>query len=294
MSRRASCQSDDGSLFAQLEGNDLFVDLPDDVDDNLPVIAETASCMEPTLALNPIRIPYEASQSQSLLMSSNTRQSGAQMEPSMTISSVPSKRGPGRPRKDGKVPIQRKNLFPGRPRMRGRKTIMGTPSGLIMDSNNIPNAPSTSSNMSSFNIGSCGMTSMKPMPVPNLPRIPSDPGKVEMGLSSGVYVPSSSQIHSSSNFQVNSDESSLDFDAKINSRICSFCNLGENSSLGLGELIRCDPSPGFSPFKRSIRLRRSPDTDSSAPNSSDVPPLNSPLRIGKSLLQINYFPLICT
>ena len=38
---------------------------------------------------------------------------------------------------------------------------------------------------------------------------------------------------------------------------CSFCNRGEKSLLGQGELSRYDPTPGFNVFKRQLhKLRR--------------------------------------
>ena len=153
MSRRGS-QSDDGSLFAQLEGTDtLFSVLTDDVDDNLNNLPSDSSrpSIEPVVSINPIRFPFSGSTS---LLASNAQNnslnsqvpSQIQSTSDVTISPIPSRRGPGRPRKDGKVPIQRKNLFPGRPRMRGRKTL----NVLGSSSSSIPSNDPTSNTLSNM------------------------------------------------------------------------------------------------------------------------------------------------
>jgi len=35
-------------------------------------------------------------------------------------------------------------------------------------------------------------------------------------------------------------------------RRCAFCNCGERSLLGQGDLTRYDPTPGFNPFRRQV------------------------------------------
>jgi hypothetical protein len=272
MSRRTSSQSDDNSIFAQLDGNDtLFGELADDCnDDNLPSLLSDTSrsaSLEPIVSINPIRIPFE---SNSLLVHSISGQTAQQS--SVTISPIPpipSKRGPGRPRKDGKVPIQRKNLFPGRPRMRRQK--MGVLGGVGSNaSTSDAMAPKPTTSLSSFNIGS-GL-SIRPVSGNVTPRMSSDSGRVELTISSGSF---GSSQKSSSLSHNNSDDSNNDNDAKLITKVCVFCNLGESSSLGLGALIHCEPTPGFSPFKRSARLRRSPERETTTGVSTTVDNGNS-------------------
>lgn len=276
MSRRESSQSDDGSLFGQLDGADtLFSDLAEDVDDSLPVhLGDTSRApIEPVVSINPIRFPFAGSTSllvsNAQPVSSNNSTIPSQPQPGgVTISPIPSRRGPGRPRKDGKVPIQRKNLFPGRPRMRGRKTlnVLGTTPSIASDTNNP--APT----IGSFNVG-CAV-SIRPISGPSVPRTGPDPGRVELTISSSSYYQPTAS--SSTNFMINTDSMGLPGESKGNLKTCAFCNLGENTALGLGEVIRCEPTPGFIVAKRSTRARRSPDIDDAFDSS-----ILSPVKIGK-------------
>ena len=211
MSRRGS-QSDDGSLFAQLEGTDtLFSVLTDDVDDNLNNLPSDSSrpSIEPVVSINPIRFPFSGSTS---LLASNAQNnslnsqvpSQIQSTSDVTISPIPSRRGPGRPRKDGKVPIQRKNLFPGRPRMRGRKTL----NVLGSSSSSIPSNDPTSNTLSNmgFNNNNLGCSiSIKP---------------ITTGSSS--IVPSSEHSHSSQN--------------DINNKVCQTCHKPSDDN----KMLFCD------------------------------------------------------
>ena len=251
LSRRNSSQSDDNSMF-NFDANDtLFGDLPEDGDDNMPSIMDTSPVvsLEPIVSLNPIRLPFEST----ILSQTNIDLTKTQGLHSVTISPVPpipSKRGPGRPRKDGKVPVQRKNLFPGRPRMRGRKTL----NVLGVGSNPTPNEMTSKPSLGSFNMSS-GL-SIKAISGP-IQRTPSESGRVELSISPANF---GSQM--SSNMSVsNSDDSNNEIESKLNTRYCIFCNLSDTSSLCLGELIRCEPTPGFNPLKRSGRLRRPSETE---------------------------------
>ena len=250
LSRRTSSQSDDNSIFAHLDAdNSLFGELPEECDDNLQsIIGDTsrAVSLEPIVSINPIRLPLDTS-----LLAQNTSEV-TKTQSSVTISPVPpipSKRGPGRPRKDGKVPIQRKNLFPGRPRMRGRKTL----NVLNVD----PSSPGSDINISkpTSSLSLCNMSSgltIQAVPGVTTPRV-TDSTRVEFGLSSATY---SSQL--SCHSVANSEDSNTEIECKQNTKVCIFCNLSDNFSLSLGKLTRCEPTPGFSPSKRQSRLRRSP------------------------------------
>ena len=280
LSRRTSSQSDDNSIF-QFDGNEtLFGDLAEDEDDNLPLgLGETSRVvsLEPIVSLNPIRMPFESSLLSQTNIELNKIQT--QSQTSVTISPVPpipSKRGPGRPRKDGKVPIQRKNLFPGRPRMRGRKALNALGVGPNPSSSEIQTSKPALS-LGSFNMSS-GL-SIKPITGNTIPRVPSDLGRVELTISSASF---GSQMNSNLSIS-NSDDSNNESESKSNSKVCIFCNLSESSSLCLGELIRCEPTPGFNPLKRSVRLRKSPEEEVSGGGShSGDTPLSSPVRSGKS------------
>ncbi|XP_054161923.1 histone-lysine N-methyltransferase 2C-like [Oppia nitens] len=280
LSRRASSQSDDNSIFAHLDANDtLFGELTDDCDDNLPSLMPDSTVsrplsLEPIVSINPIRLPFESSL---LSQSSNANLNKTQMQSQQSSSSgtklpvplMPSKRGPGRPRKDGKVPIQRKNLFPGRPRNRGRKTLNVLNIGSNLSGGDLQSPKS----LNSFNVS------------------PALPSKAISG-NNGCRTPDTSRTElsipsSNSNLMItNSDDSNNETELKISSKVCIFCNLSENSLHFLGELIRFDPTPGFNPMKRSVRRRSSPDSDITPGSSStETSDLASPVRTGKELSQ---------
>ncbi|UYV81210.1 KMT2D [Cordylochernes scorpioides] len=61
-------------------------------------------------------------------------------------------------------------------------------------------------------------------------------------------------------------------------KTCAMCNLGENSCLGQGELTKFEPSPGFSPFKKSIKMK----SEEEAGGYSEKPRTQPPLRRSKS------------
>lgn len=112
--RRSSSQSDDATFLANLDSDALFSDIGDEVDDDLPELSDTSRLNENSQDL--MGSPNYAYEPTSLL-------AGGSLQQNLNSSNAPSRRGPGRPRKDGKVPVQRKNPFPGRPRARGRKPL---------------------------------------------------------------------------------------------------------------------------------------------------------------------------
>ncbi|KAM7313241.1 hypothetical protein ISCGN_003119 [Ixodes scapularis] len=152
------------------------------------------------------------------------------------------KRGPGRPRKDGSSPIQRKKLFgdlwvgrhsfPGRPRVRSRKpgpfhlSMAGCGGGLT------PELPSVGYELE--------------LDAPQ----PQTPGST---TPESVYDPQSA----GESLLEKQEESPPEWPE----RLCSVCNLGETSPMGQGRLVRFEPTLGFQPFRRAARLHRSGSLD---------------------------------
>lgn len=173
---------------------------------------------------------------------------------------VVQKRGPGRPRKDGSVPIQRKkpqsNPFlraSGRPRGR-RRHIQGDRtqlnhnqlSGLSMQQSDVPK------------IGEPAVALIS-QPLDNQERV--DPIELDSdnSLSSAV-----------SNERSASEEL---FQEQWSGKMCAFCNLGERSLLGQGEMTRFEPTVGFNPFRKSPKARRgSSETEREIPMEKNVKP----------------------
>ena len=46
-------------------------------------------------------------------------------------------------------------------------------------------------------------------------------------------------------------------DPKTDGKRCAFCWRGKKSSLGQGILVRCEPTSGFNPFRKSLKGRQS-------------------------------------
>ncbi|XP_067143136.1 histone-lysine N-methyltransferase 2C-like isoform X4 [Centruroides vittatus] len=190
---------------------------------------------------------------------------------------VITKRGPGRPRKDGSGPIQRKKIFPGRPRMRTRKT---THRAIIPISSTSNQSIAVFESRGGYHLSEsalhedkgydlCASSEAAQLFVGDIHRNhPLDIGEIDDPQT--AYSVLRRTMHEESNQE------------QWPGKVCAFCNLGENSCLGQGELTRFEPSPGFNPFKKDIKSRReSSESDSGTPQIERSPKV-LPLRRQKS------------
>ncbi|XP_064470937.1 histone-lysine N-methyltransferase 2C-like isoform X3 [Ornithodoros turicata] len=148
------------------------------------------------------------------------------------------RRGPGRPRKDGSGPVQRKKIhssFPGRPRVRSRKP------GLLSLQH-----PGSLVGPDLMTSGGLEQESDPQLPLAPFPATTSDAGyDGDMPLEPGVERLDELSTH------------------ERQERVCSLCGLGDGSHYGQGKLLRAEPTPGFCPqLRRPPRFRRvSADAD---------------------------------
>ncbi|XP_049271677.1 histone-lysine N-methyltransferase 2C isoform X2 [Rhipicephalus sanguineus] len=209
----------------------------------------------------PVQQTGDSPKASGVLLASPVRDSGGVVSPLVV------KRGPGRPRKDGSSPVQRKKLsshsFPGRPRVRSRK-----PSLLSL-------------------AGSSGQTP------PSGSLLERSPAPYEMDLEHSAQPPLTPQASTSMSDSAHYDqpgpgESPHDKQDELSpegsERVCALCNLGDGRSMGQGKLVRFEPTLGFQPFRRAAKLvQRAPSSSeerASASQGSTTPPLR---RGGKGL-----------
>ncbi|KAK8780690.1 hypothetical protein V5799_017974 [Amblyomma americanum] len=152
-------------------------------------------------------------------------------ESSGVVSPLVVKRGPGRPRKDGSSPVQRKKIFPGRPRVRSRK-----PSLLSLAGSSSRTPPGGSLLEPSYE-----MELEHPTQPPLTPQA------------------SASALDSAHSYdQPGLAESPLEKQDELSQegpeRVCALCNLGDGSAMGQGKLVRFDPTLGFQPFRKASKL----------------------------------------
>lgn len=168
------------------------------------------------------------------------------------------RRGPGRPRKDGSSPVQRKKIhssFPGRPRIRSRR-----PGLLALQ------APSNSGQEGSLpDLTTIG--SLEQEPEPQLPLAPFPASSSDVGFDAVMALEASTEKLE----EYASHERQ--------ERVCSFCNLGEGSHLGQGKLLWLEPTPGLSPILRRQSRPRRVSADADVPVGGQGKP--SMLRRGK-------------
>ncbi|XP_049524809.1 histone-lysine N-methyltransferase 2C-like [Dermacentor silvarum] len=207
----------------------------------------------------PARQAGDSPKASSLPSVSSGRNGGSVVSPLVV------KRGPGRPRKDGSSPVQRKKLhsFPGRPRVRSRK-----PSLLSL-------------------AGSSGQ-----MP-PGGSLLEQPPASYDMELEHSGQPPLTPQASTSMSDSAHYDqpghgesphEKQDELSPEGSERVCALCNLGESSSMGQGKLVRFEPTLGFQPFRRAAKLvqRAASSSEDRTPSlqGSTTPPLR---RGGKGL-----------
>uniref|UniRef100_T1IZ38 Histone-lysine N-methyltransferase 2C n=1 Tax=Strigamia maritima TaxID=126957 RepID=T1IZ38_STRMM len=175
----------------------------------------------------------------------------------LPLAPVIPKRGPGRPRKDGSGPIQRKKPPSVSGRQRGRRkhghfhTQGGVSAMSICGIGAEPPRPTATFPPASALGGPCGLLYTSPsMPFPLSSMLMEHKEKSEIGE---LGADSDASLSSAVSMErINPDEPQEQWPGKS----CSFCNLGEKSLLGQGELTRFEPSMGFNPFKRVVKARR--------------------------------------
>ncbi|KAK3105764.1 hypothetical protein FSP39_005042 [Pinctada imbricata] len=140
------------------------------------------------------------------------------------------KRGPGRPRKDGLEPLQPKKKLQ-KPNI--SKSIV-TKAQRIQHNNSIQKKVQGLALMETMDTGSHGNSLTEPLS--------SQLGIKDLGQEGSQF--NMMEDDTLTNMSGNSDDTSLD--AQL------FCNLGERSLLGQGELCRYEPTPGFNPFKKVL------------------------------------------
>ncbi|XP_069119821.1 histone-lysine N-methyltransferase 2C-like isoform X3 [Argopecten irradians] len=186
----------------------------------------------------------------------------------LKLSTPPSiKRGPGRPRKDGVGPIQRKRVSLGKTSTKSsiKKGVHIHPSfvglvrsfqGSAMDS--VPIDPPTQEATQVVAADIPGPSSSMMMDY--------DPEMQSLAMEDD---------QASSSYSVMSGESSDPLEPLAPPKLCSLCNCGERSLLGQGELNRYDPTTGFNPLKKTLGKSRNktPEFDERTTNEKGPKPL---------------------
>ncbi|XP_033732984.1 LOW QUALITY PROTEIN: histone-lysine N-methyltransferase 2C-like [Pecten maximus] len=203
----------------------------------------------------------------------------------LKLSTPPIKRGPGRPRKDGVGPIQRKRVSLGKTSTKSsiKKGVHIHPSfaGLVrsfqggaMDSGPMDTAMQEATQVVAADIA--GTSSM---------MLDYDQEMSSMAMEDD---------QASSSYSVMSGEGSDPLEPLMPAKLCSLCNCGERSLLGQGELGKYDPTPGFNPLKKTLGKSRNktPEFDERTTSEKGPKPLTwrrhrGPLKGNNDILQLN-------
>ncbi|XP_060078098.1 histone-lysine N-methyltransferase 2C-like, partial [Ylistrum balloti] len=203
----------------------------------------------------------------------------------LKLSTPPIKRGPGRPRKDGVGPIQRKRVSLGKTSTKSsiKKGVHIHPSfaglvrsfqGSVMDS-----VPMESTTQDATQVVASDI---------------AGPSSMMLDYDQDVPGMAMEDDQASSSYSVMSGEGSDPLEPLMPTKLCSLCNCGERSLLGQGELGRYDPTPGFNPLKKTLGKSRNktPEFDERTTSEKGPKPLTwrrhrGPLKGNNDILQLN-------